>query len=581
MKRFFYLLALAVLAASCATGPKDGEYELQLFTTNDVHGTYFDSTYVSTKTKNSLMAVNRYVDSVRTAVGPDKVIFVDAGDCLQGDNASYYYNYVETSKPHLYARLVNYMKYDAVTVGNHDIETGHPVYDRVRKDMGRIPWLAANAIDTQTGEPYFDDYTIVKKAGLKVAIIGFTNPNIKNWLTEKLWSGMEFKSLLPYVQEYVDKVIEKEQPQVVIVSVHSGTGDGDGSILESQGLDLFRTLRGVDFLICSHDHRPFIAQTDSICLINSGSHCRNIGHGTLSVKVEDGQVVAKTLGAGLIPVRRDAVDPKMEAAFHSDYQAIKDFTLRPVGDLKADLVTRDSYAGQCDYMNLIHRVSLTGPPAQISFAAPLTYNGYIKAGALLYNDLFTVYPYENELFVVKMSGREIRNYLEYSYDTWINTVTGKRKDEHILKIQKADDPRTGQQWYSFVARSYNFDSAAGINYTVDVTKPYGKRVHITTLANGEEFSDEGQYNVAMTSYRASGGGDLMREGAGIDTDRIDERILERYPAIRDMLYDYLTVHGGADPEEFGDPDIIGSWSFIPEKVARPLLEKDMALMFKH
>ncbi|MCD8313205.1 MAG: bifunctional metallophosphatase/5'-nucleotidase [Bacteroidales bacterium] len=580
MKKYFYLLSTLFLAAACSSGPKDGEYELHLFTTNDVHGTYFDSTYVSTRTKNSLMAVNHYVDSVRNAIGADKVILVDAGDCLQGDNASYYYNYVETSKPHLYARLVNYMKYDAVTVGNHDIETGHPVYDRVRKDMGKIPWLAANAIDTQTGKPYFQDYTVIRRQGLKIAILGFTNPNMKNWLTEKLWSGMEFESLLPYVQDYVDKVQAKEHPQVTIVLVHSGTGEGDGSIYESQGLDLFKTLHGVDFLVCSHDHRPFTAQSDSLCLINSGSHCRNIGHGTLNLTVENGQVVSKTLSAGLIPVRKDAIDPDMEAAFHDDYVAVKEFTLRPVGDLTVDLVTRDSYAGQCDYMNLIHRVSLTGAPAQISFAAPLTYNGFIKSGTLLYNDLFTVYPYENELFVVKMSGEEIRNYLEYSYDTWINTVTGKGKDEHILKIQKADDPRTGQQWYSFIARSYNFDSAAGINYTVDVTKPYGERVCITTLANGEEFSAEGQYNVAMTSYRASGGGDLMREGAGIDTDNIDERIMERYPAIRDMLYDYLTSHGGADPAEFGDPDILGTWSFVPEKIAQPLLSKDMALMFK-
>ncbi len=576
--RKIFIYALFVLAlCACASGPKDGEYELHLFTTNDVHGTYFDSTYVTDKTRPSLFAVAHYVDSVRAAIGGDKVVFVDAGDCLQGDNAAYYYNYVDTVTKHVYARLAEYMKYDAVTVGNHDIETGHPVYDRLRREM-KVPFLGANAVRNDNGEPYFEDYVILKKQGLKVAVIGFTNPNMKNWLSEDLWYGMQFESLLPYAQNYVDKVVAKENPQVVVVLVHSGTGRGDGSVLESQGLDLFQSLRGVDFLVCSHDHRPFIAQSDSICLINSGSHCRNIGHGTLKVKVEGGQCVSKDLSADLVPVRKEAVDTVMRDLFRPDYEAVKAFTLKPVGELTADLVTRDSYKGMCDYMNLIHAVSLRAAPAQISFAAPLTFNGTVKAGTLLYNDLFTIYPYENQLYVVKMTGREIKDYLEYSYDAWINTVKGK-KDGHILKIVAGDDPRTGSKRYSFTARSYNFDSAAGVNYTVDVTKPYGSRVAITTLVDGTAFSEDAQYNVAMTSYRASGGGDLMREGAGIDTDRIDERIVARYPAIRDMLYDYILENGGADAAKFGDPALIGSWSFIPANIAAPLLARDMNLLF--
>ncbi len=576
-KILFCAVAVLALCSACSSGPKDGEYELHLFTTNDVHGTYFDSTYVTDKTRPSLFAVAHYVDSVRAAIGEDKVVFVDAGDCLQGDNASYYYNYVDTLSKHVYARLAEYMRYDAVAVGNHDVETGHPVYDRLSREM-KVPYLAANAVRTDNGEPYFKDYTVVKKQGLKVAIVGFTNANMKSWLSEDLWYGMDFVSLLPYAQEYVDKVVAKEKPQVVVVVVHSGTGQGDGQSLESQGLDLFQTLRGVDFLVCSHDHRPFIAESDSLCLINSGSHCRNIGHGVLNVKVEGGQCVSKSVSAELIPVHKEIVDTVMRDLFRPDYEAVKAFTLKPVGELKADLEIEKSYCGMSDYINLIHAVSLRGAPAQISFAAPLTFRGTVKAGTLLYNDLFTIYPYENQLFVVKMTGEEIKNYLEFSYDAWINTVSGK-KDEHILKIVAGDDPRNQQKRYSFAARSYNFDSAAGLNYTVDVTKPFGSRVTISSMADGSAFSADAEYNVAMTSYRASGGGGLMRYGAGIDTDKIDERIVARYPAIRDMLYDYILENGGADPAVFGDPALLGSWSFIPASLADPMLERDLDLLF--
>ena len=569
-------LILVLTAVSCA-GPKDGTYRLQLFTTNDVHGRFFDSLYVGGNTKESLLAVARYVDSVRTAEGPENVLLVDAGDCLQGDNAAYYFNYVDTVTPHLYARITDYMGYDAVAVGNHDIETGHPVYDRVAKQM-RAPFLAANALRTDNGEPYFPEYTTVNKSGLKVAILGYTNPNIKNWLAESLWSGMEFKSLIPVVQEGVDKVIEKEHPHVVIVAVHSGTGAGDGSVLESQGLDLYKSLKGVDFLICSHDHRPFIASKDDLCLINSGSHCRNIGHGTVEVEIKDGQVVSKKLSADLIKVNKKLVDVEMREHFRKDYEAVKAFTLKPVGKLERDMYTRESYAGMCDYMNLLHTLSLSCSPAQISFSAPLTFNGKVKAGQLVYNDLFTIYPYENQLYVVSMSGREIKDYLEYSYDAWINTVSG-RKSDNLLKIRNAADPRTGQKRWSFVERSYNFDSAAGINYTVDIRKPYGSRIEIESLADGTKFDMDARYNVAMTSYRASGGGGIMREGAKVDTDRIDERVVARYPEIREILYEYLSEHGTISPEETGNPSVIGSWKFMPEKKASKMLENDMALLF--
>ena len=577
-KNLLLYVFLPVLALSACCGPEDGTYRLQLFTTNDVHGRYFDSLYVSDGTRQSLYAVSHYVDSVRTADGAENVIFVDAGDCLQGDNAAYYYNYVDTVTAHLYARMANYMGYDAVVVGNHDVETGHPVYDRIAKQFD-MPFMAANAIRNDNGKPYFSDYTVVRKNGLKVAILGFTNPNMKNWLSEDLWRGMHFESLLPLVQQDVDKVIAKEHPHVVVVAVHSGTGAGDGSMLESQGLDLYSTLEGVDFLVCSHDHRPAVYSKEDLCLINSGSHCRNIGHGVVTLEIKNGKVASKKLSAELMPVRKDAVDTVMRDKFREDFEAVKAFTVKPVGTLVRDMETRDSYKGMCDYMNLLHTLCLSCSPAQISFAAPLTFNGSLCAGTLVYNDLFTIYPFENQLFVVEMTGKEIKDYLEYSYGTWINTVAGKA-GEHLLRISNEPDPRTGQRRWSFIGRAYNFDSAGGLVYTVDVTRPDGDRVKISSLADGSPFDMSARYNVAMTSYRASGGGAIMREGAGIDTDNIEARVKAKYPEVRNILYDYLMENGSIDPAVISAQEVIGHWSFVPEKLAGRMLEKDMELLFE-
>ena len=577
--RSLFAVAMLFTLAACGHRLKDGNYSLQVLSTNDVHSTWFDSTYVDNSTRNSLFAMNFYIDSVRTAFGPENVVLIDAGDCLQGDNAAYYYNYVDTDTPHLFPRLMSYMKYDAVAVGNHDIETGHPVYDRIAADLKKagIPFLAGNAIRNDNGQPYFPLYTMVKRAGLRIAIIGYTNANMKAWLSEELWSGITFEPIMDVIQKDIDNVRAKEKPDVVIVAVHSASGQGDGSVLEAEGMDIFNNIKGFDFLICSHDHRALIETRDDAAFLNSGSHSRQVAHGTLNFTVEKGKIVKKSFDTELIPVDAKKADPKMRAAFQQDYEAVKAFTLREVGILNTDLWTRDSYTGMSDYMNLIHTLTIGCAPAEISIAAPLTYNGHVDPGILIYNDLFTIYPYENQLFVIKMTGQEIKNYLEASYDRWINTIS--KPTDHVLNIRPNDDARTGQRGWSFIERTYNFDSAGGINYTVDVTKPVGQRVVITTTADGKPFDFDRTYNVAMTSYRASGGGNLLKE-AGVDSDNIDARVVERYPEIRNILYDYIMQNGSIDPEVIGNPRLIGHWEFVPRAIAAPALEQDMKLLFR-
>jgi len=574
MKR---ILTLLILAASCC-GPRDGEYALRVLTTNDVHGRYFDSLYVEDGLRNSLISASWYVDSVRTAAGKENVLLVDVGDFLQGDNAAYYYNYVDTLSEHIYARMAEYMGYDAVVVGNHDVETGHAVYDRLGKQMD-IPLLASNAIRTEDGKVYFQEYTIVRRHGLKIAVIGFTNPGIPGWLAPELWDGMEFKELIPFAQEVVDRVRKNEEPDVVIVAVHGGAGSEEYKYIENPGMALFGTLTGVDLLLCAHDHRPVVHDADSIAMVNAGSHCKYLGCGVVNVSVKGGKVVAKSSDAALIPIRPENVDVAMREKFKDDFDVVKAFTIREVGHLDMPLNTVDAYGGMSDYINLIHAVSIvSAPQAKVSFAAPLTYNGSIPAGTIVYNDLFTIYPFENQLYVLEMTGKEIKDYLEYSYDSWINTY--KAGQPHLLKIRNSSDPRTGQKKWSFVSRSYNFDSAGGLIYEVDVTKTCGDRVTIRSFADGTPFSEDAAYNVAMTSYRANGGGGILKDGAGIDAAEAQNRIVARYPEIREMLYDYVLKHGKISRELVGDPKLIGQWQFVPEKMAQEAISADLDLMFK-
>lgn len=578
LKSLIVALAVGSMILVGCSAPKDGEHCLHILTSNDIHGAYFDSTYTRQDIKPSMLAMQYYVDSVRTAVGEDNVLLIDDGDFLQGDNASYYFNYVDTDEPHVFSRMAAYMGYDVIVAGNHDIETGHPGYDRIAAELKErgIPFLAGNARRNDSGKPYFPVSATFRRAGVKVCVLGFDNANIKAWLDESLWDGMHFESLLPLVQQEVDKVIRKKKPQVVVVAVHSGTGEGDGSILESQGLDLYNSLKGVDVLVCGHDHKAYVRSDGDKCLVNSGSHCRNLGHAVLTLGTQGGKVTSRSVQAGLIPVDASMADPDMSEAFHEDYLKVKTFTTREVGELTSDMVLSDFALGMSDYINFIHRVELESCPADISIVAPLTQRGTIHAGKLTYNDLFTLYQYENQLFLVSMSGEEVMNYLEVSYDQWIQTVSSP--DDHVLNIINTPDPRTGRGKWSFREATFNFDSMAGIRYTVDVTKSIGQRVVIESMADGSPFDPAGTYKVAMTSYRASGGGGLMAK-VGIDTDRIEERVIEKYPEIRELMYDYILEHGTVDPAEIADESVIGHWEFIPQDIAIPGIKADMELVF--
>lgn len=580
---------LSVLMTVSCLGPKDGDYTFKVLSTNDVHGRYFDQPYVGEGVRNSLMSACWYADSVRTANGSDNVILLDVGDFLQGDNAAYYYNFVDTSSEHLYARMSEYMGYDAVVVGNHDVETGHAVYDRVAQQLS-MPFLASNALRTESvkqssadgvssldAKPYFKDYTIVKRHGLKIAVVGFTNPGIPGWLSPEIWEGMAFEELIPFAQQKVDQVRAKEKPHAVIVAVHGGTGTKEYTAIENPGLALFSTLRDVDLVFCAHDHRPLAQSADSIAIVNSGSHCKYLGQGIINLSVKGGKVVSKSSDASLITVNPEKVDSQMKAMFEPDFQAVKEFTLREVGELKVPLHTVDAYTGMSDYINLVHTLTLKSTDAQISIAAPLTYDGSVAAGTIIYNDLFTIYPYENQLFVLNMTGAEVKGLLEASYDNWVYTYS--KDNPRLLKVRNAADPRTGQKGWSFISRSYNFDSAAGIVYEVDVTKGRGSRINVISMADGSPFSEDAFYKVAMTSYRANGGGGLLRDGAGISSDMVQERIIGRHKEIREILYDFITEHKVIDEELIRNYDLIGTWKFVPENIADKALAKDIELMF--
>lgn len=124
------------------------EVNLKVVSTTDVHGNFFPYNFITLSPgSGSLSRVASRLKTIRDSIGEENVILLDDGDILQGQPTAYYYNFIDTVSPHIVARMLKYLKYDTQTIGNHDVETGHAVYDRYRKDLAPIPFLGANVID--------------------------------------------------------------------------------------------------------------------------------------------------------------------------------------------------------------------------------------------------------------------------------------------------------------------------------------------------------------------------------------------------------------------------------------------------
>ena len=583
MKLVFAALLLALTINSPAMA-QQRTVKLRVIETSDVHGSFFPYDFINRKPKAGTLArVSSYVNDLRKTY-KDNVILLENGDILQGQPTCYYYNYVNTQARNVASDVVNYMKYDAQAFGNHDVETGHPVYDKWIKELN-CPVLGANIIDTKTGEPYVKPYIILNREGVKVAVLGLLTPAIPNWLTENLWSGLHFENMVTSARKWMKHILENEKPDVVIGVFHSGK---DGGIVtpeyeEDASLRVAKDVPGFDLVLFGHDHtrcNETVTKVEGkpvICL-DPANNALSVADAeitlTLNKKKVNGKkqyvVTDKKVVGNLADVTKCPIDEEFMKAFEPQIAEINQYVGKQIGTFKNTIHSRESFFGSCAFNDFILNLQLEMTKADISFNAPLQFNSTINAGPVYVSDMFNLYKYENQLYVMRLTGEEIRKHLEMSYDLWVNTM--KSPDDHLLLLDtqtKGDQQRLG-----FKNLSFNFDSAAGIDYEVDVTKPDGEKVKILRMSNGQPFDEKKWYNVAVNSYRGNGGGELLTRGAGIPKDSLDSRII--YRSKRDQRYYLMEAI-----EKMGtiEAKANNNWKFVPEAWTKPAAQRDYELLF--
>lgn len=564
-KTIITLLALLSMTTMKAQTAKT--VTLRIIETSDVHGAFFPYNFIERRPMRGSMArVSNYVKKQREQYG-DNLILLENGDILQGQPTCYYTNFVKTDLPNVAAEVVNYMKYDAQVFGNHDVETGHAVYDKWIREL-QCPVLGANIIDDKTGKPYVKPYIILEREGVRIAILGMLTPAIPNWLHQNLWSGMHFEEMVASAKKWVTILREQERANVIIGLFHSGWDGGISTqhYNEDCSKAIAEEIDDFDIIFYGHDHREQSTTVNgTICLDPS---CNAVKVAQATITLRNGRITQKM--GEIVNVSDEPVDQAFMTHFQPQIDSVRTFVEQQIGTFAKPIRSRDSFFGSSPFVDYIHELQLEHTGADVSFNAPLQFNTEIKEGPVYMSDMFKLYRYENQIYVLRMTGQEIKRMLEYSYDQWVGTMTSA--DDHIMLL--SSEAQNDMQRYGFKNLTFNFDSAAGIDYEVDVTKPNGQKVHILQFSDGRPFVESEWYRVAMNSYRGNGGGELLTNGAGIPLDSIPSRIV--YMSERDQRH-YLTEkirrEGNVEAKAFNN------WRFVPEEWAVPALERDRKLIF--
>jgi 2',3'-cyclic-nucleotide 2'-phosphodiesterase/3'-nucleotidase len=571
---------LICILVSCTGNVKKS---ISIIETTDVHGVILPYDFIEKgKLNYSLASSFNYIKQVRK--GKDVTVLLDDGDNLQGQPEVYYFNYIDTVQPHFVAEAMNYMGYDAGTVGNHDIEAGHAVYDRIVKE-DHFPLLAANAVDIKTENPYFKPYRIVEKEGIKIAVFGMVTPAIPEWLPPQLYSGMDFKDMVETAKKWMP-VILAEKPDLVIGLFHSGWDRTEARPVptdnphEIGSAAVAYNVPGFDIIFTGHDHKvaneKFISSAgDTVLILNGGSRSEKLAEADISFASgkTNGKRHFKITGK-IVNVADYKPDPEFISKFAPQSEIIDEYVKRVIGSSSSTITSRDAYFGSSAFVDMVHTIQLEITGADISFAAPLSFDVQINKGPVTVGDMFKLYRFENMLYTMSLTGDEIQKYLEFSYSGWLNTMNGPSDMMIKLRTGKDGKPTLTNEKAWLKNQPYNFDSAAGINYTVDVSKPEGTRVEIKEFTDGRPFDKNKMYKVAVNSYRGNGGGGHFTEGAGITKEELRKRLISSTD--HDLRYYILK---SIEEKKSINPVALNNWKIIPEKWVKAARPSEYALLF--
>ncbi|MFE4582557.1 bifunctional metallophosphatase/5'-nucleotidase, partial [Streptomyces chartreusis] len=549
--------------AEAMTAKCEKRYSLTVMGTTDLHGHVFNWDYFKnadyTDAKGNaqgLARVSTLVDRIRAERGRRNTLLIDAGDTIQGTPLTYYYAKVDpiTAKGgpvHPMALAMNAIGYDAVALGNHEFNYG---IETLRKfeEQCRFPLLGANALDAKTLKPAFPPYFIksfrVQGAPpVKVAVLGLTNPGIAIWDKAYVQGKLTFPGLEEQAAKWVPK-LKAMGADVVIVSAHSGSSGtssyGDQlPYIENSAALVAQQVPGIDAILVGHAHveipelRVTNAKTGKdVVLSEPLCFAERLSLFDIELTFAKGRWTVEKVAASVLNSNTVADDPKITKLLSDEHEKVVAYVNQVVGTATATLTTVDARYKDAPIIDLITKVqedvvkaALAGTEYAalpvIAQASPFSRTSEIPAGEVTIRDLSSLYVYDNTLVAKLMTGAQLKAYLEYSAEYFVQTAPDAAVD--VEKLTNAGN-----------RPDYNYDYVSGLSYDIDIAQAAGSRIKNVTY-NGAALDDAQKFVFAVNNYRANGGGAFPHVASA-------QELWSESTEIRTRIAEWVTAKGVLD-----------------------------------
>lgn len=534
--------AMAVGLALPAAAAVEESKTVTILQTGDLHGMVNPYDYASDKVSKTSLAHAATVIKAERSKDPN-LLLLDTGDTTQANYIQEFLN----ENPNPIIGALNYLDYDAWTLGNHEFNFG---FSYVTKEISEFEGVTlAGNIYKADGSRWIDAYHIFDVDGVKVAVFGIDAPHIPQW--EKAdpthYDNMTFTSPM----EETGKILKEldGKADVVIGSIHYGLEGEYGT----EGVQALAETYGdrIDALLIGHAHAVVDETIGGIPVLEPGSNGQYVSKVTITLTGSgSGWTVDKSATTGEL-LDCSAVTP--DADFLAEFKSLHEKSLamasREVGQVgKTFLDPVELLPGipnaiiqDNPVIDLINKVQMEQTGADVSLAALFDSSSNLEAGPFLHRDSVKIYKYDNTLFAVKVTGKQLKAIMERQAGGFFNRY------------------QSGDVTISFNPniRMYSYDEFAGVNYEIDISKPEGQRIQNVTY-QGKPLSDTQTLVLALNNFRYGG---LVSAGLLNESDVVYEG-----GAVRDMITDYVaSLQGPLMPECDNNWKIVGADLSDPQK----------------
>jgi 2',3'-cyclic-nucleotide 2'-phosphodiesterase / 3'-nucleotidase len=557
---------------------------LTILGTTDLHGNVFNWDYYKNAEYNDsagndigIAKVQTLIKAQRERVGSDPLLVLDAGDTIQGTPLAYYYAKIEPITDggmHPMANAMNLIGYDAAALGNHEFNYGIPLLRTFEKQL-TYPLLGANAVDPATGMPVFTPYItrtfrMPQGPDLKVGILGLTNPGIAIWDHANVSGRIDFPGLVEQATIYVPR-LKRLGCDIVVIAAHSGadTSSSYGDALpypENASTLVAQQVPDVDAILVGHAHvdipqrlvtnettgrQVVLCEPDYWGMRLAVMELDLVRRGNRWTVAPDGRR-SQTLNSN-----QALEDPEVAAAVRAQHDKVVTYVNSPIGTSVAAMSAARAPVEDVpiiDFINFVQaeavKAGLTGADASLpvlSIAAPFNRQASFPAGQVSIRDVAGLYIYDNTLLGVKVTGQDVKDYLEYSA-RYFQQVSGTGPFT-MAQVTNASYGTAGAPGYVPPIPDYNFDTIAGLQplaYDIDISRPVGSRIANLTYA-GASLDPAMEFAMAVNNYRQGGGG-------GFPAVKTAPVVYNRQIDIRQLLIDWVTANHVIDPASFASVD---------------------------